>query len=171
MSPITLQVIIDEIVSNISIQNFKSNTHIKYNSEKLTIDVEKISKNTYSLILDGKSYIISVSSNEQNYEVTVNQNSNTVRVMDEQQLLLKKYGFSNRKKDDSGKVYAQIPGMISEIYVKKGDNVNINDKLFILEAMKMENEIASSVKGTIKEILVKPGISVEKGSLIMEIQN
>ena len=98
MSPITLQVIIDEIVSNISIQNFKSNTHIKYNSEKFTIDVEKISKNTYSLILDGKSYIISVSSNEQNYEVTVNQNSNTVRVMDEQQLLLKKYGFSNRKK-------------------------------------------------------------------------
>ena len=75
------------------------------------------------------------------------------------------------EKNDSGKVYAQIPGMISEIYVKKGDNVNINDKLFILEAMKMENEIASSVKGTIKEILVKPGISVEKGSLIMEIQN
>jgi len=171
LSPITLQVIIGEIVSNISIQNFISKTQITYNSEKFEIDVKKISENTYSLILDGKSYMICVSSNEQNYEVTVNQNTSTVHVMDEQQLLLKKYGFSSRKKSDSGKVYAQIPGMISEIYVKKGDNVNINDKLFILEAMKMENEIVSSIKGTIKKILVKPGMTVEKGSLIMEIHN
>ena len=71
----------------------------------------------------------------------------------------------------AGEIHAQIPGLVSQILVKKGDKVKVNQKLFILEAMKMENEIDSPVSGTIDRIHCKAGDKVEKGNIIMEIKN
>ena len=71
----------------------------------------------------------------------------------------------------AGKIHAQIPGLVSQFFVKKGDKVKVSQKLFILEAMKMENEIDSPVSGTIDHIHFKAGDKVEKGNIIMEIQN
>jgi biotin carboxyl carrier protein len=41
----------------------------------------------------------------------------------------------------------------------------------ILEAMKMENEIRSVNKGIIKDIYVKEGAAVEKGSILFSVEN
>ena len=45
----------------------------------------------------------------------------------------------------------------------------MNQKLFILEAMKMENEIDSPVNGIVDHIHCNAGDKVEKGNIIMEI--
>ena len=60
-----------------------------------------------------------------------------------------------------------IPGTICHIFVKPGDVVDINSKLMILEAMKMQNIICSPVAGTIKSVLVKEGEKVRKGIVMM----
>ena len=60
--------------------------------------------------------------------------------------------------------------MISQIFASVGESVNKGDKLFILEAMKMENEINSPLSGTVINISAESGIAVEKGTLIMEIE-
>ena len=69
-----------------------------------------------------------------------------------------------------GSVKAPLPGIILEVKVKEGDQVNEGDLLLILEAMKMESEIAASVNGTIKKIMVKPGESVLEDQLLVEIE-
>lgn len=65
-------------------------------------------------------------------------------------------------------ILAPLPGTIS-LEVKEGDNVSEGDIIFILEAMKMENEITATASGTVKEIYVSNGDSVETGDVLAVI--
>lgn len=71
---------------------------------------------------------------------------------------------------DPKKVVAFIPGAIRKINVKEGSRVKINDKLMVLEAMKMNNYILSPVNGVIKKIYVKQGDMVPKKHVLLEFK-
>ena len=60
--------------------------------------------------------------------------------------------------------------MILIIDVEIGQEVQENETLLILEAMKMENNFASPRAGVIKSILVNKGDAVEKGQLLIEFE-
>lgn len=55
-------------------------------------------------------------------------------------------------------------------FAKVGQKVKIGDTLFIVESMKLMNEIASEYEGTVAEIYVKNGQAVEFGQPIMRIE-
>jgi biotin carboxyl carrier protein len=59
-------------------------------------------------------------------------------------------------------VVAPMPGKIIAIKVSKGQQVNAGDTVLILEAMKMEQEIKSSICGTVSEIPVSENDTVKK---------
>jgi biotin carboxyl carrier protein len=61
-------------------------------------------------------------------------------------------------------VKSPLPGVILDIYCKVGDKVKIGDRLFNLEAMKMENIINCDRDGEIKEVLVSKGAAVLEGA-------
>lgn len=63
-----------------------------------------------------------------------------------------------------GAVKSPLPGVILEVNVKVGDTVKVGQKLLILEAMKMENTIASDLAGKVLEIKVDKGSSVLEGA-------
>ena len=63
-------------------------------------------------------------------------------------------------------VKAPMPGNILQVKVSVGQKVKAGDVLFILEAMKMENEIAAPVGGTVKQILVEKGAVVDTGAVL-----
>lgn len=65
---------------------------------------------------------------------------------------------------------APMPGTIIDIKVSPGDNVKKGGTLFILEAMKMENEIAAPKDGIIKEIQVAKGTSVNTSDVLAVIE-
>lgn len=58
---------------------------------------------------------------------------------------------------------APMPGTIVKIVAPAGTAVKEGDVLFILEAMKMENEIVSPKAGTVAQVLVNEGASVSSG--------
>ena len=93
-----------------------------------------------------------------------------VTVKDEQQLLLDKLGFKSAAAASQGKLNSPMPGKILDILVKEGDKVTEGQAVAILEAMKMENELKSPIDGVIKSISSEVGQSVEKKTLIMEIE-
>ena len=64
---------------------------------------------------------------------------------------------------------APMPGMVVGFEVKEGDEVGEGDVLVILEAMKMQNSLTSSVAGTIRSLKVAPGASVEKNQVLLTI--
>ena len=69
----------------------------------------------------------------------------------------------------AGFVKSPLPGVILQVYVKEGDSVKVGDKLLLLEAMKMENNINTDKDGVIKSVKVKTGDSVLEGDVLIEI--
>jgi pyruvate carboxylase subunit B len=67
---------------------------------------------------------------------------------------------------DGTEVPAPMPGMIIRYLVGVDDKVKTGDTLLILEAMKMQNTIASPIDGVVKEISFKPGQSVNTGDTL-----
>ena len=67
-------------------------------------------------------------------------------------------------------VRAPLAGNILAVLVESGTAVQEDDELLVIEALKMENMIYSPAGGTIKEIKVKKGDSVEDGALLMVIE-
>ena len=62
-----------------------------------------------------------------------------------------------------------LPGVVLDVFVKEGDAVKAGQKILLLEAMKMENNIEADKDGVIKSIQVKKGDSVQEGDVLMLI--
>jgi biotin carboxyl carrier protein len=70
----------------------------------------------------------------------------------------------------AGKVVASpLPGVIIEVSVKEGQAVKAGQKVAVLEAMKMENEIPAPKDGTVTEIHVHKGDSLQEGDPVVTI--
>lgn len=63
---------------------------------------------------------------------------------------------------------APSPG--SDPFIKEGDTVTEGQTLCIVEAMKLMNEVKSSVSGKVKKILAKDGDAIKKGQVLVVIE-
>ena len=67
-------------------------------------------------------------------------------------------------------VKSPLPGTINAVKVQVGQTVKKGDVLFILEAMKMENDVPADRDGKITNIYVQKGANVETGAPLCDIQ-
>ena len=67
------------------------------------------------------------------------------------------------------KITAPMPGMILDVKVAVGDTVKSGQALFVLEAMKMENDVNSTCDGKVLSINTTKGTSVETGTVLAVI--
>jgi biotin carboxyl carrier protein len=70
----------------------------------------------------------------------------------------------------TGSVKSPLPGVILEVNCKAGDAVKRGQKLFVLEAMKMENVINADRDGVVKEVKVNKGDSILEGADLVIIE-
>ena len=68
-----------------------------------------------------------------------------------------------------GTLKAPMPGLVVRVQVAEGDAVAAGKGLVVVEAMKMENELKAGGNGTVKQVHVKVGDRVEKGTPLIEI--
>ena len=66
-------------------------------------------------------------------------------------------------------IRAPMPGKVVEVFIEPGEEVEAGDVVLILEAMKMENELRSPKKSTVKSVNVKPGDSVASNQLLVAL--
>ncbi|PKN72581.1 MAG: acetyl-CoA carboxylase biotin carboxyl carrier protein subunit [Candidatus Cloacimonetes bacterium HGW-Cloacimonetes-3] len=78
--------------------------------------------------------------------------------------------FNSGIEPGSGEVKAPIPGVIVSIPVNEGDTVKKGQTIIILEAMKMQSEIASPFDATIGKIYVKERSPIQEGDLMMTLE-
>ncbi len=63
-----------------------------------------------------------------------------------------------------------MPGQVLRILVTEGQQVQPGDPLLVLEAMKMEQTIKTSIRGEVRAVLVKCGDVVAPGQMLVEIE-
>lgn len=68
------------------------------------------------------------------------------------------------------RVTAPMPGKVIKLLVKPGDNVQARQGLIVVEAMKMENELRARAAGTVSEVRVAEGTSVEAGAILVILE-
>jgi glutaconyl-CoA/methylmalonyl-CoA decarboxylase subunit gamma len=66
-------------------------------------------------------------------------------------------------------VKSPMPGRVVKVLVAKGDVVEIGQGLLVLEAMKMENEVRARVAGTVAEVHVAAGATVEGNAKLVTL--
>lgn len=66
-------------------------------------------------------------------------------------------------------IIAPMPGKIISVKVTKGQQIKQGDVVIVLEAMKMEQEIKSSLSGSVKDILVSAGDTVRKEQALITV--
>jgi biotin carboxyl carrier protein len=138
-------------------------------------DVDNITLNNidvnYQIILDNnKSKLVSVKGVDhelKRYQIQIDGRIYQVQISDavDQQIL--KMNLKSKKSNQLKELRAPMPGLVRQVNVKVGDQVDAGDSLFILEAMKMENILKSPVNGTVSDLFVKPGESVEKNQILL----
>ncbi len=112
--------------------------------------------------------------NGYDYEVKIasQENSITKIVLSEKETPNLDVISSHEKKPvavSPGVVISPIPGLVISIKVAIGDAIAKGDTVIILEAMKMESEIASTAAGTVKKIFVKEQQIIQEGDPIIEV--
>jgi len=135
--------------------------------ETCEVDLQNISENCLSLLIDGKAYTAYVARGD---------NKRFVQIGDEQ------YVFEEAPEEVSGAVggaAAQLaeteigppmPGKVVKVLVKEGEKVQIGQGLVIVEAMKMENEIKSTIEATVRKVNFSAGDLVNLGDVIIELE-
>jgi biotin carboxyl carrier protein len=70
----------------------------------------------------------------------------------------------------SGSLAATMPGLVLEVLVAEGDQVERGDTLVVLEAMKMELRITAPHDGYVRQIHCQVGQVVERGQVLVEVE-
>lgn len=132
------------------------------NGNRYAVDIKDIEDNIAQVEVNGTIYEVEI-----HREV---KQSKTPRLM--RPAVKHSYGEEAFKKKEgvTPVVKAPLPGVVLRINFKEGDEVNRGDSLLVMEAMKMENNIYSELKGRVKSIKVQPGQSVLQGDILMEIE-
>lgn len=78
----------------------------------------------------------------------------------------------NRKADlaNKGHIGSPLQGLLSTLFVKEGDEVSLNQPLFIIEAMKMETTVTAAVAGKVKAVILHAGSMANTDDLVLEIE-
>lgn len=73
-------------------------------------------------------------------------------------------------KSQKTRIVAPIPGVVLSIDVKVGDSLKVGDRMLVLEAMKMENNIVCEKAGTITAMKISVGQQVLQDELMIELE-
>lgn len=137
------------------------------------VDIIKKSPLEFNLIKNNQSInakLIEVDPTGKKMKIEVGGESFYVEIKDALQQMLDKMGFGISSNKHIKEIKAPMPGLVLEIAVSEGQEVQEGDKILILEAMKMENSIIINSQSIIKRIAVKTGQAVDKGQLLVELE-
>jgi biotin carboxyl carrier protein len=142
-------------------------------AELAQFDLARLSDDEIHIIHGGnaiKAHILEVDFEKKRYLIRLKGKKFQVTIADEYDQLVKKMGLSEFASRKVADVMAPMPGLVLEVLVDDGDEVEEGTPLIILEAMKMENVIKATGSGVVKKVIVEKEAAVEKGQLLIELE-
>lgn len=141
---------------------------ISVDGKDIDVDFQKTGMNLYSMIIDNKSYEIDIHNDKESYDVLVNGDYFKIDILDE----LKKVLRDKVSKSLQGRqvITSQMPGIVTQVLVEEGQEVEEGQPLLILVAMKMENQIKAPKAGIVQNVYVSNEQTVAIGDKLVVIE-
>ena len=122
---------------------------IKIKEKVYDIEISETGEGKVKIMVNGKEFIFG---EEEKEKISVAQTT------------LPKRDFSKKE------IRAPVAGTVSKIFVKEGELIKKDQKILILSAMKMENEIISENDGRVKEVRVKENQQVYADDILLILE-
>lgn len=144
---------------------------VALDGKEFELDFVKVSEGSYSVIYQNRSFNIELIpvNGVKKYLVNTLKTTYEVEIIDAES----KYLASRTKGlDDDGEnvISAPIPGKVVKVFVEKGDKVEAGQTVIIISAMKMESEFKAKKSGTIADVKVTDGQTVEARQPLVVIE-
>ena len=139
----------------------------KINGNQYEAEIQSIEDNLAEIEINGTKYTVEVEKFIQPVKTPRLVRSVSVPSTDITPSIAKTSSPSAPK--GAGTIKSPLPGVILEMFVKEGDVVKIGQRLLVLEAMKMENNIEADKPGKVTSVAKAKGDSVMEGDVLIVI--
>lgn len=141
---------------------------VVFDGEHVDADlVELQGRSLHSLLIDGHSREMVLEREGDRTFVSLDGERIEARVQDEVARALS--AISGPSTSGPTEVTAPMPGIVVEVPVEVGDEVQAGQAVIVVEAMKMQNELTAETDGVVDKIAVKAGDTVDNGDLLAVI--
>lgn len=135
------------------------------NGNKYEVAINSINDNIANVVVNGEEYEVQMEKEPEPVKKKV-----AVRPVAQPEAETASAPTSTNKVDLNNAVKSPLPGVITEIKVKVGDEVKAGDTVVVLEAMKMANNLDAEKSGKVTAVLVKEGESVMEDTPLVVIE-
>jgi pyruvate carboxylase subunit B len=143
---------------------------ITLNGEVINAEMRQMLDTTmYSIIMDNVSHDLRMNEGDGVYIVQLGGEIFEVVVEDERTRRLAGLKSTGSAVTGEALVKAPMPGVVVEIPVKQGQEVQRGDIVVIFESMKMQNEFKAPRDGTVHAVRVAPGDKVDQNAILLTI--
>ena len=167
-----LQARIDERTFDFSIKEENGAFRVQIGEESFTVHRRDLGpKGLMSLLIDGRPHEVDVEEGAECFSVNVGGVVRTVEIFDPLMVMAKKAA-----RETSGPaietIEAPMPGLVVSVEVGVGDRVEAGTPVVVVEAMKMQNELAAVHGGLVRQINVEAGQKVDtrEALIVLELE-
>ena len=140
----------------------------RLNGRLIDVDALIPRRDVLSLIVEGRSYEITREQTADGLHLWVGGSRFVVEMRDPRSLRSRQKATADEK--GPVKIVAPMPGRVVRILVAENHEVEAGQGIIVVEAMKMQNEIKSPKKGTVKKISAVPGAAVNPGDVLAIVE-
>jgi len=142
---------------------------IQLDGQPIGADVVEIAPYTLSILLNGQSYEVRVTPTpDGKLKLQAGTHEFTAEVIDPRAWSGRRHGHVEA--EGRQQIVAPMPGKVVRLLVDAGDHVKAGQGLFVVEAMKMQNEIRSPKSGIVERVLAKEGQAVNAGEVLAWVE-
>lgn len=125
----------------------------------------------YLLVADGRPRVVTVEPGDdpRGRRVTLGGTTVPVEVRSAADLLMERFGMAADTASAGAEVKAPMPGLVLRVLVAPGERVHAGQGLVVLEAMKMENELAAPADGVVASVHAAEGDAVAKNARLVTL--
>ncbi len=151
--------------------NVRKNIKDEAKQEKVVAPSPKTShSSSYTVVVNGEKFNVLVA---EGCDITFDTTSISHASVPAENIPVQKKEVAQETKEEKNDIdpnstplKTELPGNVSKIFINEGDEVKAGQAIFLLEAMKMENEVAAPKSGKVVKILVSQGQAVEAGATL-----
>jgi biotin carboxyl carrier protein len=135
--------------------------------EKLSVEYRHLGPNCLSLLQNGKNLLVYFAHTKDTIHIYLEGEKYVLKIAGS---VAEYAGGAAGVLGAKGLVATPMPGTIIKFLVKEGDIVEVDQGLVIVEAMKMENEIRSTIRARVKKLNFQPKDAVDVGQAIIDLE-